>query len=113
MKKIEAGKEPGEEVRQAWWAAASTILSLLDQGLDVAFPTLGDPAIYSTGYYLYDTLIGMRPEIRVKFHAGIPAMSSCWRDRPADLPGQQRRGGVATFSDERLRHTPNTDSSSR
>jgi precorrin-2/cobalt-factor-2 C20-methyltransferase len=107
MKKIEAGKEPGEEVRQAWRAAATTILSLLDQGLDVAFPTLGDPAIYSTGYYLYDTLLGMRPGIRVKFHAGIPAMSSCSAETalPICLGNEMLAVVPATFSDERLRHT--------
>jgi precorrin-2/cobalt-factor-2 C20-methyltransferase len=107
MKKIEAGREPEEEVREAWRTAAKAILNLLDQGLDVAFPTLGDPAIYSTGYYLYDTLTTLRPEVRVKFHAGIPAMSCCSAETalPICLGNEMLAVVPATFSDDRLRHT--------
>jgi precorrin-2/cobalt-factor-2 C20-methyltransferase len=107
MKKIEAGREPGEEVRIAWRTAATAILDLLDQGLDVAFPTLGDPAIYSTGYYLYDTLISLRPEVHVKFHAGIPAMSCCSAETalPICLGNEMLAVVPATFSDDRLRQT--------
>ena len=57
MKKIHLGQEPDPEVLQAWQDAAGKIFAILSQGRDVAFPTLGDPAIYSTGYYLYATMI--------------------------------------------------------
>jgi precorrin-2/cobalt-factor-2 C20-methyltransferase len=107
MKKIRAGKAPEEEVSRAWRAAAATIIACLDQGFDVAFPTLGDPAIYSTGYYLYDTLLSMRPDIRVRFHAGIPAMSCCSAETamPICLGNEMLAVVPATFSDERLRST--------
>lgn len=110
MKKIEAGKEPEAEVRAAWENAATAILAQLDAGLDVAFPTLGDPAIYSTGYYLYDTLLSLRPEVRVRFHAGIPAMSSCSAETalPICLGNEMLAVVPATFSDERLRGTLET-----
>ncbi len=105
MKKIEAGKNPCREVREAWHAAALKILALLDLGKDVAFPTLGDPAIYSTGYYLYETLLTLRPDIHVRFHAGISAMSSCSAETAAPIClGNEMLAVVpATFSDERIR----------
>ncbi|HSO09982.1 MAG TPA: precorrin-2 C(20)-methyltransferase [Desulfoprunum sp.] len=107
MKKIRAGKDPDKEVSLAWQAAAARIIACLDQGLDVAFPTLGDPAIYSTGYYLYDTLLSLRPDVRVKFHAGIPAMSCCSAETkmPICLGNEMLAVVPATFSDERLRST--------
>jgi len=107
MKKIKAGKAPEAEVSRAWQAAAARIIACLDQGLDVAFPTLGDPAIYSTGYYLYDTLLSLRPDIRVRFHAGIPAMSCCSAETrmPICLGNEMLAVVPATFSDERLRST--------
>jgi len=77
MKKIQLGQEPDPEVLQAWQYAAGKIFAILSQGRDVAFPTLGDPAIYSTGYYLYATILEMHPEVRVQFVPGISAMSSC------------------------------------
>ena len=87
--------------------AANQILSLLDQGKDVAFPTLGDPAIYSTGYYLYDTLLGLRPSIKVRFYSGISAMSSCSAETsiPICLGNEMLAVIPATFSDERIRQT--------
>ena len=107
MKKIKAGSEPCREVREAWLQAAKQILSLLDQGKDVAFPTLGDPAIYSTGYYLYDTLLGLRPDINVLFYSGISAMSSCSAETaiPICLGNEMLAVIPATFSDERIRQT--------
>ncbi len=107
MKKIEAGKDPGREVREAWLATASHILALLDQGKDVAFPTLGDPAIYSTGYYLYETILSLRPDIQVRFHAGISAMSGCSAETatPICLGNEMLAVVPATFSDERIRQT--------
>ena len=77
MKKIKNGHEPAPEILAAWRHAAEHTLRYLDQGLDVCFPTLGDPAIYSTGYYLYATICGLRDEVKVEFVPGVPAMSSC------------------------------------
>lgn len=107
MKKIKAGIEPCHEVREAWRTAATKILSLLDQGKDVAFPTLGDPAIYSTGYYLYETLLSLRPEVAVRFYSGISAMSSCSAETaiPICLGNEMLAVVPATFSDERIRQT--------
>lgn len=105
MKKIHLGQEPDPEVLQAWQDAARRIFAILSQGKDVAFPTLGDPAIYSTGYYLYMTLAEMHPEVRVCFVPGISAMSSCsaTTQTPICLGDDMLAVIPATFSDSRLR----------
>jgi precorrin-2/cobalt-factor-2 C20-methyltransferase len=105
MKKIHLGQEPDPEVLQAWQDSADRIFAVLSQGRDVAFPTLGDPAIYSTGYYLYATILERHPEVRVQFVPGISAMSSCsaTTQTPICLGDDMLAVIPATFSDSRLR----------
>ncbi len=105
MKKINLGQEPDPEVLQAWQDAARQIFARISQGRDVAFPTLGDPAIYSTGYYLYATMMEMHLEVRVQFVPGISAMSSCsaTTHTPICLGDDMLAVVPATFSDSRLR----------
>ncbi len=105
MKKIHLGQEPDLEVLQAWQESADKIFAVLSQGRDVAFPTLGDPAIYSTGYYLYATILERHPEVRVQFVPGISAMSSCsaTTQTPICLGDDMLAVIPATFSDSRLR----------
>jgi precorrin-2/cobalt-factor-2 C20-methyltransferase len=104
MKKIHSGREPDPDVLVAWHHAAQTVLHHLDGGNDVCFPTLGDPAIYSTGYYLYETLCGLRPDARVRFIPGVAAMSSCSAAlaQPICLGDEMVAVVPATFSDNRL-----------
>ncbi len=104
MKKIHTGKEPAPDVLVAWHHAAETVLGFLDEGKDVCFPTLGDPAIYSTGYYLYETLCSIRADVLVSFIPGIPAMSSCSAAMavPICLGDEMVAVVPATFSDDRL-----------
>ena len=40
----------------AYDAIADELGALLDEGLDVAFATLGDPGVYSTYYYVHDRM---------------------------------------------------------
>ena len=105
MKKIRNGHEPAPEILTAWRHAAEEALHHLDQGIDVCFPTLGDPAIYSTGYYLYETICGIREDIDVEFVPGVPAMSSCSAAlaSPICLGDEMVAVIPATFSDDRLR----------
>jgi precorrin-2/cobalt-factor-2 C20-methyltransferase len=105
MKKIRSGQEPAPEILTAWRYAAEEALRHLDQGLDVCFPTLGDPAIYSTGYYLYETICGIREDAEVVFIPGVPAMSSCSAAlaSPICLGDEMVAVIPATFSDDRLR----------
>ena len=46
-----------EVTAQAYDAIADELSALLDEGLDVAFITLGDPGVYSTYYYVHDRMI--------------------------------------------------------
>jgi precorrin-2/cobalt-factor-2 C20-methyltransferase len=104
MKKIRTGHDPAPEVLAAWRHAAEQVLSRLDEGKDVCFPTLGDPAIYSTGYYLYETICGLRNDVKVEFVPGVSAMSSCSAAlaSPICLGDEMVAVIPATFSDERL-----------
>lgn len=105
MKKIRTGHEPAPEILAAWRHAAEQILRHLEAGLDVCFPTLGDPAIYSTGYYLYETIAGLRDDVKVEFVPGVAAMSSCSAAlaTPICLGDEMVAVVPATFSDERLK----------
>ncbi len=107
MKKIHLDSAPADEVQEAWKNGADQILNFMEQGKDVAFLTLGDPAIYSTGYYLYETILSLHPEIRVEFIPGISAMSSC--SAATSVPiclGDDKLAVIpATFSGEQLRQT--------
>ncbi len=77
MKKIVLGTTHDPEVVKGWQDAAAIVLSYLDKGKDVAFPTLGDPSLYSTAFYLLNTLQEMRGQIRVSVIPGITAMAAC------------------------------------
>ena len=109
MKKIPINSEVDKTVREAWLDAANLIIKSINQGKDVAFPTLGDPAIYSTGYYLFETIREIAPDIPIKFIPGIPAMSSCSAatSTPICLGDEMLAVIPATFADERIRQTLN------
>jgi precorrin-2/cobalt-factor-2 C20-methyltransferase len=110
MKKIHLGQEPDPQALVAWRDAARQIFGNLSQGKDIVFPTLGDPAIYSTGYYLYMTITEMYPEVRVRFVPGISAMSSCSAATrtPICLGDDMLAVIPATFSDSRIRQVLET-----
>ncbi len=76
MKKIHMGKIPDPEVQKAWQEAATLINEQLNNGLDVALPTLGDPAIYCTGFYVYETLLQLNPETSITVIPGISAIGA-------------------------------------
>lgn len=107
MKKVHLDRVVDSAVQTAWEETARQVLSLLEKKGDVAFPTLGDPAIYSTGYYLYDTLTTLNPDVKVEFVAGIPAMSSCSAvtSTPVCLGDDMLAVIPATFSEDKIRQT--------
>jgi len=103
MHKVNNGRS-SQEVEAAWQEAARIILDHLKQG-DVAFPTLGDPAVYSTGFYVYATLKEMAPDMEIRIIPGITAMSCCsaMGKQPLCLGGEVLTVVPATFDDDRLR----------
>ncbi|MGI6221247.1 MAG: precorrin-2 C(20)-methyltransferase [Coriobacteriales bacterium] len=66
-------REPGE-LAAAHAASAATVAELLDQGLDVAYLTLGDPTLYCSFSYLQD-LLGERG-FEVKLVSGVTSISA-------------------------------------
>ena len=107
MKKIKMGEEPDAEVQAAWQTASRAILHKLDQGWDVAFPTLGDPAIYSTGFYVCDTLLKAAPQLSISIVPGVSSIgaSAAAAGQPLCLGDDRLVVIPATFENGRLRET--------
>lgn len=76
MVKVERGKNPDHVVQKAWDEAMARIRTYLAKGDDVALPTLGDPAIYSTGLYICETLQAHDNNCRVEIIPGISAIGA-------------------------------------
>lgn len=119
MKKIRLGQDHDPEVQQGWQEAAKIVLARLAQGEDVAFPTLGDPGLYSTSFYLLNTLEEMllvqsqhkqqrqqrQQRIPVAIIPGVTAMSACSAQLhdPLGLGDDVLSVVPAAFDDVRLR----------
>jgi precorrin-2/cobalt-factor-2 C20-methyltransferase len=52
------------------------ILSRLNKGIDMAFITIGDPAIYSTFFYLYDKLLELNPKLDIEIIPGVSSINA-------------------------------------
>ena len=76
MKKVPGGRETDPEVLRAWNRAADWVAAQLEKGMDVALPTLGDPAIYCTGFYVYKTLLAAGQELDITIIPGISALGA-------------------------------------
>ena len=105
MKKVHAGKPADPEVAKAWREAAAIIAEHLENGRDVAFPTLGDPAIYSAGFYIIEILMESVADMSVEIIPGVSAIGAT--SAAAAVPlclGNERMVVIpATFEDEKLR----------
>ncbi len=105
MKKVHAGKPADPEVEQAWQEAAQIIAGHLENGRDVAFPTLGDPAIYSTGFYVFEKLMENVADMTVEIIPGVSAIGAT--SAAAAVPlclGDERMVVIpATFEDSKLK----------
>ncbi len=105
MKPVHRDKEPDPEVNGAWQEAAKIIIDCLEKGSDVAFPTLGDPAIYSTGFYVWETLQKSGADIKVKIIPGVSAIgaSSAAAELPLCLGDERLIVIPATFENGQMR----------
>lgn len=61
-----------EELKKQHDAVANKIKAYLDEGLDVAFLTLGDPTIYSTYMYIHKRILAMGYE--TELIPGVPSI---------------------------------------
>lgn len=107
MKKIRRGKTPDQEVQRAWDAACALILDRLREGRDVVFPTLGDPAIYSTGFYICETLLAAEPGLAIEIIPGVSSIgaSAAAAGAPLCLGDDRLVVLPATFENGELRET--------
>ena len=107
MKKVQSGSNPDPEIQQAWNKAADWVYDQLQQGIDVALPTLGDPAIYCTGFYVYQTLLLTHPDAKVEIVPGISAIGATAAAAKMSLClGDEELIVIpAVFENERLRET--------
>lgn len=105
MKQIPRGDVPDPEVKNAWQQAAKTIMAALADGHDVVFPTLGDPAIYSTGFYVCETLQEYGSPFPVEIIPGVSAIgaSSAAAAVPLCLGDERLVIIPATFANEKIR----------
>ncbi len=105
MKKIHMGRKPDAEVEQAWKKAAGFVVDKLKNGQDVVFPTLGDPAIYSTGFYVCETLLEMAPDIHMEIIPGVSSIgaSAAAASQPLCLGDDRLVVIPATFENGYLR----------
>lgn len=105
MKQIHRSKEVDPEVQSAWREAARTIMERLEMGHDVVFPTLGDPAIYSTGFYVCETLQEFGNGFPVEIIPGVSAVgaSSAVSALPLCLGDERLVVIPATFENKKIR----------
>ena len=64
------------ELDTKWYDTIETVYSRLNKGIDTAFITIGDPAIYSTFFYLYDKLLELNPELNIEIIPGVSSINT-------------------------------------
>jgi precorrin-2/cobalt-factor-2 C20-methyltransferase len=68
--------EHGSELDPKWDETVKTVSSRLNQGIDMAFITIGDPTIYSTFFYLYDRLLEVNPDLHAEIVPGVSSINA-------------------------------------
>jgi len=105
MKQVHRQQDVDPEVKTAWKNAAETIVSYLEKGEDVVFPTLGDPAIYSTGFYVCETLQEFGKPFQIEIIPGVSAVgaSSAVSSLPLCLGDERLVVIPATFENGKIK----------
>jgi precorrin-2/cobalt-factor-2 C20-methyltransferase len=62
------------ELQPRWDEAAQVVLKRLEEGQNVAFVTLGDVSLYSTFFYLEESLLRFRSDIKAVLVPGISSI---------------------------------------
>lgn len=107
MKKISDKDTASCDVSSKWEETVEVILSHVLKGKDIAFPTLGDPLLYSTFFYIHDKLLNLLPSLQVIIVPGVSSMSAS--SASAGIPlclGSERMALLpATYEEEKLKET--------
>jgi len=72
----EKGGPDAAELDDLWNETAIKIIKRLNNGIDVAFITLGDPAFFSTYFYLHDKLLAMDAGVQIEIVPGISSINA-------------------------------------
>jgi len=107
MKKVHRGQDTDPEVQEAWDQAVEVINNKLEAGESVALPTLGDPAIYSTGLYVCETLLACNPDAHITIIPGISAIcaTAAAANQPLCLGDERLMVIPAIFTDDNVKET--------
>lgn len=92
--------EDKEELQKYWDDAARIIIEKLNEGLDVAFITLGDPAVYSTFSYVFKIIEGM--DFETMIIPGITSFTGCAASAKIQLAEKDEIIVIVPKVDERL-----------
>jgi precorrin-2/cobalt-factor-2 C20-methyltransferase len=79
VRSSEFGVQSGEDQQELgtkWNETVESVLTKLNQGIDTAFITIGDPAVYSTFFYLYDRLLERNPLLTIEMVPGISSINA-------------------------------------
>lgn len=107
MVKVDLDGDNGS-VKDRWADVARIIVDRMMEGKQVVFPTLGDPAFYSTGFYVAAAVsVFENLGERVSFIPGVNAVGACSATvgMPAVLAGEMLAVVPAVFGDDRLEKT--------
>ena len=104
MKQVYRAEQADSELSVAWREAAQQIIVHLQAGVDVVFPTLGDPAIYSTGFYVYEALAACNYTGPVKVIPGVSSIgaSAASAEMPLCLGDERMVVLPATFENRSI-----------
>ncbi|MCK8817369.1 precorrin-2 C(20)-methyltransferase [Natroniella sulfidigena] len=65
-----------DELNKFWDQATEEMVTLLEEGQDLAFITIGDPLLYSTYIYVLERIKNNHPEIEVETVPGITSIAA-------------------------------------
>lgn len=107
MKKISDKDTASYDVSSKWKETVDVILRYVLKGKDIAFPTLGDPLLYSTFFYIHNKLLNLLPSLQVVIVPGVSSISASLSS--AGIPlclGSERMALLpATYEEEKIKET--------
>ncbi len=65
-----------DELDSKWKKAVVAVYDRLGKGIDAAFITIGDPTIYSTFFYIYESLLSLDADLKVEIIPGVSSINA-------------------------------------
>jgi precorrin-2/cobalt-factor-2 C20-methyltransferase len=92
--------EDKKELQNYWDDAAQSIIEKLNDGMDVAFITLGDPSVYSTFSYVFKIIEGL--DFETIIIPGVTSFTGCAATAKVQLAERDEIIVIVPKVDERL-----------